>query len=142
MAISRGPVWQGPLRSSLLMESDRPAGREEELKAGDVDRFSPRKEIQVQGYRRCRHQHCLNFLYSLAQEKRYKVAKAHPLYDIYIYIYGLTIQTKANLTSMHEHKANKQGKGSRLQPKKKDSVFFAGLVLQAPPLLLCSLSSR
>lgn len=42
LAISRGPFWQGPLRSSLLIESDRPAGREEELQAGGVDRFSPR----------------------------------------------------------------------------------------------------
>lgn len=42
MAISRGPFWQGPLSSSLLIESDRPTGREEELETGGADRFSPR----------------------------------------------------------------------------------------------------
>lgn len=42
MAINRGPFWQGPLRSSPLIGSDRPAGGEEELQAGDADRFSPR----------------------------------------------------------------------------------------------------
>lgn len=42
MAISRGPFWQGPLSSSLLIESDRRSGREEELQAGGADRFSLR----------------------------------------------------------------------------------------------------